>query len=48
MQFLIDVAYKHKDIIKQFGRYPHRNDALGRESTPEEVKYLEDGANRFG
>lgn len=30
----------HKAIIDRFGRYPHRNAVLGRESTPEEVDYL--------
>ncbi|GAB1215130.1 hypothetical protein ATERTT37_004316 [Aspergillus terreus] len=30
----------HKDIIARFGRYPHRNKALGRVSTPEEDKFL--------
>ncbi len=40
-------AHKHRDIIAQFGRYPHRNDAVGRESTPEEIEYLKT-AERFG
>jgi uncharacterized protein (DUF924 family) len=31
---------KHQDIIKRFGRYPHRNALLGRESTPEELEFL--------
>lgn len=31
---------KHKIIIDRFGRYPHRNDILGRESTPEEIEFL--------
>ncbi len=30
----------HKEIIDRFGRYPHRNAILGRESTPEEVEFL--------
>jgi len=33
--------HKHKDIIDQFGRYPHRNAVLGRDSTPEEVEFLQ-------
>lgn len=33
-------AKSHRDIIAQFGRYPYRNKALGRESTPEELTYL--------
>ena len=30
----------HKEIIEKFGRYPHRNDLLGRTSTAEEIEYL--------
>lgn len=30
----------HKAIIDRFGRYPHRNAVLGRESTPEELKFM--------
>lgn len=33
-------AHKHRDVIVKFGRYPHRNNVLGRESTPEEVEYV--------
>ena len=36
-------AVIHRDIIAKFGRFPHRNRVLGRESTPEEIAYLEDG-----
>lgn len=43
----VQFAEKHRKIVDQFGRYPHRNEALGRESTPEELKYLVD-AERFG
>jgi len=39
---------QHSDLIEKFGRYPHRNDVLGRESTPDEKKHLEDGGERFG
>ena len=39
---------QHYDIVKQFGRFPHRNDALGRESTAAEVAYLNGGGARFG
>lgn len=31
---------RHKEIIERFGRYPHRNAILGRESTPEEIDFL--------
>ena len=30
----------HRNIVKKFGRFPHRNDILGRKSTPDEVEYL--------
>jgi uncharacterized protein (DUF924 family) len=33
-------AEAHRDVIRRFGRFPHRNQALGRESTPEELAYL--------
>ncbi|KAF4945151.1 hypothetical protein FGADI_12160 [Fusarium gaditjirri] len=39
---------KHRVIIERFGRYPHRNKALGREATPEEVEFLESGGDTFG
>lgn len=35
-----DFARKHIDVIARFGRFPHRNATLGRESTPEELEYL--------
>jgi uncharacterized protein (DUF924 family) len=38
---------KHKVIIDRFGRYPHRNEVLGRESTPEEVEFLKLPGSRF-
>lgn len=36
----LDFAIKHKDIVERFGRFPHRNEMLGRESTPEEIEFL--------
>ena len=39
---------EHREIVHRFGRFPHRNAALGRESTPEERAYLAAGAPRFG
>lgn len=41
-------AQKHLDLIEQFGRFPHRNEVLGRESTQDEIEYLESGGERFG
>ncbi len=40
-------ARQHRDIIEKFGRFPHRNAALGRTSTPAEEAFLHDGP-RFG
>jgi len=35
-----EYAIKHRDIIRQFGRFPHRNKILSRESTKEEIEFL--------
>ncbi|MCC4309557.1 DUF924 domain-containing protein [Alcanivorax marinus] len=40
-------AEEHRDVIRRFGRFPHRNQALGRESTAEERAFLET-AKRYG
>lgn len=36
----LDYAEQHAAVIEQFGRFPHRNIVLGRESTPDELTYL--------
>lgn len=36
----LDYAIRHQRIIERFGRYPHRNAILGRQSTPEEIEFL--------
>jgi uncharacterized protein (DUF924 family) len=41
-------ARLHSDIVERFGRFPHRNRVLGRASTPEEQRYLEEGGLSFG
>jgi uncharacterized protein (DUF924 family) len=43
----LDFELRHKAIIDRFGRYPHRNLALGRESTPEEIAFLAEPGSRF-
>lgn len=43
----LEWAGKHKEIIDRFGRYPHRNAALGRESTPEEIVFLAGPGSSF-
>jgi uncharacterized protein (DUF924 family) len=40
-------AERHQAVIKQFGRFPHRNSVLGRISTPEEVEFLRAGGDIF-
>lgn len=42
-----DFEIKHKAIVDQFGRYPHRNEILGRESTPEEIEFLNKPGSSF-
>ena len=36
----VDYAERHRDVIRRFGRFPHRNAALGRANTPAEDAYL--------
>ena len=36
----IEFAEAHRDVIRRFGRFPHRNEVLGRQNTPEEEDYL--------
>jgi uncharacterized protein (DUF924 family) len=38
----------HTDLLRKFGRYPHRNEHLNREHTKEEKEYLESGGETFG
>lgn len=38
--YSVDWARKHLDVIVRFGRFPHRNATLKRESTPEELEYI--------
>ena len=42
-----DYARRHRDVIARFGRFPHRNRALGRASTPEEIAFLEQPGSAF-
>lgn len=43
----LDFELKHKAIIERFGRYPHRNIILGRESSPEEILFLQQPGSAF-
>jgi uncharacterized protein (DUF924 family) len=42
-----DFELRHKAIVDRFGRYPHRNEVLGRASTPEELEFLQQPGSRF-
>lgn len=43
----LEFELQHQAIIEQFGRYPHRNDILGRESTAEELAFLDTPGSSF-
>ena len=40
-------AVRHRDIVRRFGRFPHRNAILGRDSTPEEIEFLKQPGSSF-
>lgn len=42
-EHFLDYALEHRDVIARFGRFPHRNAVLGRESSPAEAEYLAAG-----
>jgi len=43
----LDYARRHHEVIARFGRFPHRNAALGRPSTPDEASYLAQPGSGF-
>ncbi len=43
LEFSAAQARRHQDVIARFGRHPHRNEVLNRQSTPEELEYLATG-----
>jgi uncharacterized protein (DUF924 family) len=43
----LDYAHRHRGVIARFGRFPHRNEILGRASTPEEIDFLRQPGSRF-
>ena len=45
-QSVLQFAEQHREIIQRFGRFPHRNAALSRRSTPEELEFLEKGLEK--
>lgn len=48
IQEFVDYAIDHRTIIERFGRFPHRNAILGRQSTPEEQAFLDGGGPTYG
>lgn len=47
LEYNFDFEKKHRAVIERFGRYPHRNEILGRQSTPEEIEYLKQPGSGF-
>ena len=47
LEFNLEFELKHKAIIDRFGRYPHRNEILGRVSTDEELEFLKQPGSSF-
>jgi prolyl oligopeptidase len=47
LQQMLAYAHKHRAVVDRFGRFPHRNAILGRQSTPEEVAFLREPGSRF-
>ncbi|MGH7260619.1 MAG: DUF924 family protein, partial [Nitrospiraceae bacterium] len=43
----LDFEIRHKAIINRFGRFPHRNEILGRQSTAEEISFLKEAGSSF-
>lgn len=47
LQNMLDYAQRHHDVVQRFGRFPHRNVILGRQSTAEEIEFLKLPGSRF-
>lgn len=47
MASILDYAIRHQDVIERFGRFPHRNEVLGRATTPAEAEFLTQPGSRF-
>jgi uncharacterized protein (DUF924 family) len=44
---MLDYAHRHRVVIERFGRFPHRNAILGRQSTAEEIAFLRESGSSF-
>lgn len=47
VEYSLDYAIRHRDIVARFGRFPHRNEILGRASTDEELEFLKQPGSSF-
>lgn len=46
-KFALQYAVRHRDVVERFGRFPHRNEMLGRQSTAAELEFLQRDDSRF-
>ena len=46
-ELVINYAIRHLEVIERFGRFPHRNQILGRETTPAEAEFLKQPGSAF-
>jgi uncharacterized protein (DUF924 family) len=44
---MLDYAHRHRAVIERFGRFPHRNDILGRRATAEEIAFVQQPGSGF-
>ena len=44
---MLNYAHRHRDVIERFGRFPHRNEILGRRSTAEEIAFVKQPGSGF-
>jgi len=44
---MLDYAHRHREVIERFGRFPHRNEILGRLSTAEEIAFIQRPGSGF-
>ncbi len=47
LQEMLAYAHRHREVVRRFGRFPHRNAILGRQSSPEEAAFLREPGSRF-
>lgn len=47
LESTLEYAIRHREVIERFGRFPHRNEALDRKTTPSEAEFLQQPGSRF-